>query len=303
VASGRPRSNGDNFDHHVNGTHFPSSRTAWRIGGTQTLCYVTLSTLAIIVIYPFITLILGSLKSEGEFFANPVGFPKSLEWHNYADAWQQAHIAQFTINSAIVAAGTVILTLFCAGTASFALSRFAFPGNRIIYLSFVILLTLPVQVYIIPLYVIVVKAKLADNLLGLILCYTTGSLPLSVFLFKTYFDAIPGELMDSARLDGCSDWLTFTRVVLPLSRPIVATVSIFTFVQAWNEFFLALIFIHSPDRQTLPLGLQAFFVNQFQTQFPELFATLTISIAPIVIVYLLLQRQFIAGLTAGAVKG
>jgi raffinose/stachyose/melibiose transport system permease protein len=91
--------------------------------------------------------------------------------------------------------------------------------------------------------------------------------------------------------------------VLPLSRPIIATVSIFTFVQAWNEFFLALIFIHNPDRQTLPLGLQAFFVNQFQTQFPELFATLIISIAPIVIVYLLLQRQFIAGLTAGAVKG
>jgi len=295
--------NGDNFNRHVNGTQFSSSGTTWRTGGTQTLRYVTLLTLAIVVIYPFITLIFGSLKSGGDFFANPVGFPKTLEWRNYADAWQQAHIAQFTINSAIVAAGTVILTLFCAGTASYAFSRFPFPGNRIIYLSFIILLTLPVQVYIIPLYVVVVKAKLADNLLGLILCYTTGSLPLSVFLFKTYFDAIPAELLDSARLDGCNDWLTFTRVVLPLSRPIIATVSIFTFVQAWNEFFLALIFIHNPDRQTLPLGLQAFFVNQFQTQFPELFATLTISIAPIVIVYLLLQRQFIAGLTAGAVKG
>ena len=287
----------------MNGTHSLTSSTPWRTRGTQTLGYVTLLALAIIVIYPFVTLLFGSLKSEGEFFANPVGFPRSWQWQNYADAWQQAHIAQFTINTAIVTAGTVILTLFCAGTASFALSRFSFPGNRIIYLSFIILLTLPVQVYIIPLYVVVVKAKLADNLLGLILCYTTGSLPLSVFLFKTYFDAIPTELLDSARLDGCNDWLTFTRVVLPLSRPIIATVSIFTFVQAWNEFFLALIFIHSPDRQTLPLGLQAFFVNQFQTQFPLLFATLTISIAPIIVVYLLLQRQFIAGLTAGAVKG
>jgi len=280
-----------------------SSRTAWRINSTQAFCYFTLLILAVVVLYPFITLIFGSLKSESEFFANPVGFPKTWQWHNYVDAWQQAHIGQFTINSAIVAAGTVILTLFCAGTASYALSRFSFPGNRIIYLAFIILLTLPVQVYIIPLYVVVVKARLADNLLGLILCYATGSLPLSVFLFKTYFDAIPTELLDAARLDGCSDWLTFTRVVLPLSRPIIATVSIFTFVQAWNEFFLALIFIHNPDRQTLPLGLQAFFVNQFQTQFPELFATLIISIAPIVIVYLLLQRQFIAGLTAGAVKG
>jgi len=272
-------------------------------GSRQAVCYVTLLILAAAVLYPFITLIFGSLKREGEFFANPVGFPKTWQWYNYVDAWQQAHIGQFTINSAIVAAGTVLLTLFCAGTASYALSRFSFPGNRIIYLAFIILLTLPVQVYIIPLYVVVVKARLADNLLGLILCYATGSLPLSVFLFKTYFDAIPTELLDAARLDGCGDWLTFTRVVLPLSRPIIATVSIFTFVQAWNEFFLALIFIHNPDRQTLPLGLQAFFVNQFQTQFPQLFATLIISIAPIVIVYLLLQRQFIAGLTAGAVKG
>jgi raffinose/stachyose/melibiose transport system permease protein len=288
-----------------------SSRTAWRINplgalnarSRQAFCYVTLLILAFAVLYPFITLIFGSLKSESEFFANPVGFPKTWQWHNYVEAWQQAHIGEFTVNSAIVAAGTVILTLFCSGTASYALSRFSFRGNRIIYLAFIILLTLPVQVYIIPLYVVVVKARLADNLLGLILCYAAGSLPLSVFLFKTYFDAIPTELLDAARLDGCGDWLTFTRVVLPLSRPIIATVSIFTFVQAWNEFFLALIFIHTPDRQTLPLGLQAFFVNQFQTQFPELFATLIMSIAPIVIVYLLLQRQFIAGLTAGAVKG
>jgi raffinose/stachyose/melibiose transport system permease protein len=287
----------------VNGANSLSYRTSWRTLGGQASRQAVLWILAIIVLYPFLTLIFGSLKSDSEFFANPVGFPKTWQWHNYVEAWQQAHIGQFTINSAIVAAGTVILTLFCAGTASFALSRFSFPGNRIIYLAFIILLTLPVQVYIIPLYVVVVKARLADNLLGLILCYATGSLPLSVFLFKTYFDAIPTELLDAARLDGCGDWLTFTRVVLPLSRPIIATVSIFTFVQAWNEFFLALIFIHNPDRQTLPLGLQAFFVNQFQTQFPELFATLIISIAPIVIVYLLLQRQFIAGLTAGAVKG
>src|SRR6201987_3785887 len=180
----------------MSGTLF--TRTDWRTRGTQTLGYVTLLALAIVVIYPFVTLLFGSLKSEGEFFANPVGFPKAWQWQNYTDAWQQAHIAQFTINTAMVTAGTVILTLFCAGTASFALSRFFFPGNRIIYLSFIILLTLPVQVYIIPLYVVVVKAKLADNLLGLILCYTTVSLPLSVFLFKTYFDAIPEELLDAA---------------------------------------------------------------------------------------------------------
>jgi raffinose/stachyose/melibiose transport system permease protein len=104
-------------------------------------------------------------------------------------------------------------------------------------------------------------------------------------------------------MDGCSSLAAYWRVVLPLSRPIIATVTVFTFVQAWNEFFLALIFIHNPALQTLPLGLQAFFVNQYQTQFPQLFATLLMSIGPIVVVYLGLQRQFVAGLTAGAVKG
>jgi raffinose/stachyose/melibiose transport system permease protein len=145
--------------------------------------------------------------------------------------------------------------------------------------------------------------RLADNYLGLILPYTAGSLPLAVFLFRTYFDALPAELVDAARIDGCNHLRAFIHVMLPLARPIIATVSIFTFVGAWNEFFLALVFIHDPNMATLPLGLQAFFVNQYQTQFPQLFATLIVSIGPIVVVYLLLQRHFMAGLTAGAVRG
>jgi raffinose/stachyose/melibiose transport system permease protein len=114
---------------------------------------------------------------------------------------------------------------------------------------------------------------------------------------------LPLDLIDAARIDGCSHVRAFLYVVLPLAKPIVATIAIFTFVGAWNEFFLALVFIHDPNLATLPLGLQAFFINQYQTQFPQLFATLIVSIAPIVVVYLMLQRQFMAGLTAGAVRG
>jgi raffinose/stachyose/melibiose transport system permease protein len=268
-----------------------------------TAAYVVLCAAAAVVLYPFVMLVLGSLKDEPEFFQNPVGLPSHFAWLNYAIAWQQAHIPQYSVNSMIVACGTVCLTVACAATVSFGLSRFRFRGRNVIYLSFVVLLTLPVQVYIIPLYIIVVRSGLADRLAGLVLVYTAGNLPLAVFLFKTYFDGLPVDLLDAAKLDGCTEWQVFRRIVLPLSRPVIATVSIFTFVQAWNEFFLALVFIHTPERLTLPLGLQNFFVNQFQTQFPQLFATLALSIAPLVIVYLILQRQFIAGLTAGAVKG
>lgn len=270
---------------------------------TTLVAYAILAAAAALVLYPFIVLFLGSLKTEPGFITNPLGIPARPTLDNYVYAWRSAHIPQFTVNSVIVSTATVGLTLALASTAAFGLSRFRFRGGRLIYLAFVLLLTIPVQIYIIPLYVVVVRLRLADNFLGLILPYTAGSLPLAVFLFKTSFDGLPGELLDAARMDGCGSLATYWRIVLPLSRPIIATVTVFTFVQAWNEFFLALIFIHNPALQTLPLGLQAFFVNQYQTQFPQLFATLLMSIGPIVVVYLGLQRQFVAGLTAGAVKG
>ncbi len=283
--------------------HVTAASAVRRSASSRLLAALLLWALAAAVLYPLLTLLAGSLKSEGRFIADPVGPPWPPVWQNYLEAWKLAQIPKFTLNSLIVTVATVGLTLLSGAMAGFALSRLPFRGHRWVFLAFVLLLTLPVQVYIIPLYVLIVRAHLADNLLGLILPYTASNLPLAVFLFKTYFDRIPGELLDAARLDGCTPGSTFLRVILPLSKPVVASVAIFAFVQAWNEFFLALVFIHNPDLQTLPLGLQAFFVNQFQVAYPQLFATLVLSIAPIAAVYLLLQRQFMAGLTAGAVKG
>jgi raffinose/stachyose/melibiose transport system permease protein len=264
--------------------------------------YLLLSCFAVVILYPFVLMVFGSLKSQTAFLANPVSLPTTFDLSNYQFAWNEAHIPKFSFNSLIVATGTLFLTLLSGSMAAFALSRIRFRGRIWIYSAFVALLTIPVQIYIIPLYVLVVRAHLSNSLFGLILPYTAGSLPLAVFLLKTYFDQLPSELMDAARLDGCDNRMILLKVVLPLSRPVLSTVTIFTFVQSWNEFFLALVFIHNPDLQTLPLGLQAFFVNQYETQFPQLFATLALSIAPVVIVYLFLQKQFIAGLTAGAVK-
>jgi len=264
--------------------------------------YLLLSCFAVVILYPFVLMVFGSLKSQTAFLANPVSFPTTFDLSNYQFAWNEAHIPKFAFNSLIVATGTVFLTLVSGSMAAFALSRIRFRGRAWIYTAFVALLTIPVQIYIIPLYVLVVRAHLSNSLFGLVLPYTAGSLPLAVFLLKTYFDQLPTELMDAARLDGCDNRMILLKVVLPLSRPVLSTVTIFTFVQSWNEFFLALVFIHNPDLQTLPLGLQAFFVNQYETQFPQLFATLALSIAPVVMVYLFLQKQFIAGLTAGAIK-
>ena len=144
------------------------STASIRFGGPSagtrlTAAYLVLGAAAAVVLYPFVMLVLGSLKDEPEFFQNPVGLPWHFAWSNYAIAWQQAHIPQYSINSMIVAGGTVCLTVACAATVSFGLSRFRFRGRNVIYLSFVVLLTLPVQVYIIPLYIIVVRSGLADR--------------------------------------------------------------------------------------------------------------------------------------------
>src|SRR6516225_11772928 len=153
------------------------------------LTYLILGFTFFCVAYPFLLLIYGSLKSEGDFLTNPLSVPAIPHFENYEYAWNVAHIPNYMLNSAILAMATVFLTVILASTASYGLSRFRFRASRVIYLSFILLLTIPVQIYIIPLYIIVVKLKLADNFLGLIFPYTAGSLPLAVFLFRTYFDA------------------------------------------------------------------------------------------------------------------
>lgn len=268
----------------------------------KVLTYLVLVAFAVAVVFPLVAMVFGSFKTQFEFYSNPWGLPSTLNWDNYVYAWQQAQIPRFIGNSAIVSAATVTLTLILASSAAYGFSSFTFRGGRALFLMFVLLLIVPVPVGIIPLYVIVVRLHLVDTYFALILPYVSGSLPLSIFLLRAFFQSIPRELTDAARIDGCSQFVAFMRIVLPISRPGLATVTILTFLNSWNEFFLALIFIHNPNLMTLPLGLQAFFF-QYSVQWNYLFAALTMSIVPIVVVYLVMQRQFIAGLTAGAVRG
>jgi raffinose/stachyose/melibiose transport system permease protein len=278
-----------------------SGRRLWATA-VQALTYLVMAIFSALVVFPLLAMVFGSFKTQFEFYSNPWGLPSSLNWDNYVYAWQQAQIPRFIANSVIVSAATVTLTLVLASCAAYGFSTFTFRGSRPLFLMFVLLLIVPVPVGIIPLYVIVVRLHLVDTYFALILPYVSGSLPLSIFLLRAFFQSIPHELTDAARIDGCSQFAAFVRIVLPISRPGLATVTILTFLNSWNEFFLALIFIHNPNLMTLPLGLQAFFF-QYSVQWNYLFAALTMSIVPIIVVYLVMQRQFIAGLTAGAVRG
>lgn len=267
---------------------------------TAVASYIFLSIFAIVVGYPLVWMVFQSLKSTPEMYRNVWGLPSTPLFQNYVNAWNLSQIGRYSFNSLFVACATVLLVLVVSTLAGYAFARMRFRGSTIIFIAIVFSLLIPTP--IIPLYAVVSALKLTDTYWALILPYATGGLPLSIFLLKAFFEGIPQNILDAARIDGCSDFATLWRIVLPLAKPGLATVAIFQFIGAWNEYFLALIFIRSQAIRTIPIGLQVFFYEN-STKWPELFATLAMATIPILIVYILMQQQFIEGLTAGAVKG
>jgi len=278
----------------------PGRRMRGRVGEVAIFLFVLACSL--VVGFPLLAVLLGSFKGQYDFYANPWGWPAAFNLDNYTYAWTTAQIPRFFLNSLIVAAATIALTLVLASCAAYGFSTFRFRGGQLLFTMFVVLLIIPVPITIIPLYVIMVRLHLIDTYFALILPYTAGSLPLSIFLLRSFFESIPQDLTDAARIDGCTQFGAFVRIILPISKPGLATVTILTFLNSWNELFLALIFIRNQDLMTLPIGLQTFFY-QYRTDYIHLFAALVMSTVPIIVVYVAMQRQFIAGLTAGAVRG
>lgn len=292
----------------------PVDDLAWR-GGTTRLslrwlgggaAYLVLVLFALIVAVPMLYTAIDAFKSQNEFYtSNALALPARWSLDGFGVAWAQGNIGRALLNSTLVSGGTIALTLVCASLAAYAFSAFTFRGGRSLYTMFAILIIIPAPVSIIPLYVLISRLHLMDSYLALILPYTAGNLPLAIFLLRAFFDAIPRELAEAARIDGCSEVAAFVRVVLPISTPGLATVTIFTFLGAWNEFFLALIFLHTPDLFTVPLNVQYFETNAIGggSNYPALFAALAMSAVPVIALYVAMQRQFIEGLTAGAVRG
>ena len=255
-----------------------------------------------VVGYPTIWMLMQSLKTKFEMYANVWGLPSQLFVENYVQAWRIARMGTYIFNSLIVSLGTVALVLVTASLAGYAFGKLRFAGSRVLFYMFVFTLIVPHQVTIIPLYAVVSGLGLSNSYLALILPYAAGGLPLSIFLLRAFFESVPREIEEAARIDGCSELAAFWRVVLPISGPGLATVTILQFLGAWNEFILALIFIRNQSLRTIPLGLQAFFF-EYAVEWGYLFAALSMATVPVIVVYVLMQRQFIRGLTAGAVKG
>lgn len=264
--------------------------------------YLALALVLLQTLYPLFWVLFGSLKTKTELINNVWGPPSELVFQNYADAWRIAGIGSRILNSVSITGGALLVLVAVATPCAYALARLNFRGRGVVLAITVASMLVPPQVMAIPLFLVARDLGMINNRLGMAVIYAATSLPLSVFILRSFFLTLPADLEDAARVDGASRLAILTRIMLPLVKPGVALVVIFAFIEIWNDFFLAFLLLRKPELQTIPLGLVAFF-QQYDSLWNLYFATLMITTLPVILIFLLMQRQFIAGLTAGAVKG
>ncbi|TMI73423.1 MAG: carbohydrate ABC transporter permease [Bacillati bacterium ANGP1] len=257
---------------------------------------------AFLVLAPMVIMGLSAFKSTREIFQNPFGLPGVWRWENFARVWVEAKFALYFRNSILVTIASIVIVMILGAMAGYALGRFRFGGNDLLYLYFLSGLMLPIRLGIIPLFILMRNLHLLDTLWALILTYAASGLPSAVFILTGFFRTLPADLDSAARIDGAGEWLIFQRIMVPLVRPALVIVAVYNLIPIWNDFFFPLVFIQTDRLKTLPLGMTTFF-GQYSTDWGALFAGLTLAALPVVTLYALLSQQFIRGLTAGAVKG
>jgi raffinose/stachyose/melibiose transport system permease protein len=269
--------------------------------GTRLYLYLSLSVVAALVLVPLVTTALGGFKSLGDLRLNPFGLPSEWIWSNYTDIlFGQRYWRQMS-NSMFIAVITVFLTVMVSSMAAFTFAHVRFFGSSHLMNYFLIGLMFPVATAILPLFIRIRDLGLLDSYWGVILPQVAFGLGMSILLFRNYFRNLPDELFQAAFVDGCGYIRFFWHVSLPLSRPIIATVSIVTFVNSWNSYILPLIMLNTESKYPWPLGIMVY-RGEFGTEWQLVLAFITLTILPTVIVFFLAQKHIIAGLTAGAVK-
>ncbi len=264
--------------------------------------YVMLFSFALVVLLPIYLAILGGFKSMGQLNVDPVGWPRPAFVENYANIFVKSRFFLYFGNSLIVMAATVVLDVVAAGMAGFALSRFDVRTKDVIYQYFLLGLLFPMTLAILPIYIQLRTFGLLDTYVGVILPQTAFLLPFHILIFKGFIRQIPGELEDAVKIDGCGKMGFLFHVVVPLSRPAIATISVLAMVTSWNNFFLPLIIFNDRDKYTLPMGSMDF-VGQYLADWNIILAFFVVCMAPAIAFYLYAQKHIVSGLSAGAVKG
>ncbi len=270
------------------------------------LLYLALAAISAVSLLPFLWVILSSLKPHDELYSKHLTFlPHAYTLQNYTQMVERmVGFGLYYRNSVLVSVGTVVLTLFVGSLAAYALSRFRFKGDQVLFLIFLGTMMVPGEVGLIGQYELLSTYKLLNTLTGLTLSYTAFNLALTVFVMRSVFIAVPQELLDAARVDGCSWWETFWQIMIPLGASGLAAAGTLVFLAAWNEFIFALTMNNWTDEaRTLPVGIQLLQGQWQHWDYGVLFASVMLSFLPVIILFLFLQKYFMRGLTAGAVKG
>ncbi|TXC82204.1 carbohydrate ABC transporter permease [Metabacillus litoralis] len=257
---------------------------------------------ALLVLIPVVSIFFTTFKSTSEMYDNVLGLPKSFDFGNYAKLFVEESMGTYFINSVIVTVFSVAITLFFASLIAFAITRMTGWVGNAIFALFALGMMVPAQVNMIPLYSLIFDLGLTNSLFGLIIVNTTVTMPVAVFILSGFMKSLPKSLFEASTIDGANNWQMYTRIALPLSLPSLSATAIFLFVMVWNDLLYPLLFITDKDYKTLPLALLEF-QGEYMTNYPMLFTGVIIASAPMVIAYVFLQRYFIAGMTAGSVKG
>ena len=265
--------------------------------------YIGLFLWMIINLFPVYWMFTFSLKNNAEIFGeNVIGLPKHWLWSNYTSALNTGHMGKYFLNSAIVATATILITLIVALMATFALTRLIWKQRKNLNKFFMLGLTIPIHASIVPVYVTLSRLHLLNTYWALIIPYSAFSLAMAILVCTGFMNEIPFELDESACIDGCSTWGIFFRIIVPLMKPAVATVGIYTFLQCWNELMFANIFISKTALKTLPVGVQAL-SGQYTTEWGPSGAALVLATFPTLLLYIVLSKKIQDSVVAGAVKG
>ncbi len=268
----------------------------------NTLIHALLLTVAVTCVFPLIWMISSSFKTQEMIFKDMSLLPREFHFENYYMAWVEGGFAKYFLNSIFYTVAVVFGIVIISSLAAYAFSRFKFPGKNILFFMFIAAMMIPIQGSFVALYVLLQKMRLLDTRIGYILCMINVGLSTSIFLLRTFFDKMPKELEDAARIDGCSKFGIWWHVALPLSRPVLAVVIVFNALNVWNEYVLALIIFNTKSLMPLQVALTNF-QGEFITRYPLLMAGLTLTALPIILLYLFMQKYIVKGVMQGALVG
>ena len=272
-------------------------QTLW----TRPIYYIIAFAFASISLYPIVLMVLSSFKPSAEIFMNPLSFPKSFSLDTYRRLLEEVPFGTYFFNSVFVSVVSVLLILVTTSLAAFYIARYTFWWNNILFFFFLMGMMIPIKLGIVPLFILMKDLGLLNSLWSLIFMYTAGGIPLSILILTGFFRTMPVELEEAARMDGASDLRILWSVLIPLIRPALGTVMIINFISSWNDFFFPLIFITDEMKKTIPVGMLSLF-GEYSADWGTLFAGLTLSSLPMIILFFVASKQFMDGLTAGAVK-